>query len=483
MGYDDILYEAGEGIARLTLNRPGVGNRLRGHTYEEILMALGEAERDAAVGVVIISGTGGVFSVGEDMLATEDFGPGEMRSHLKLIAQLTVAIRNLGKPLIAEVRGPCLGAANQLQLLCDITLASQDAIFGQTASRGGEIPFLWGAQMLPRTAGEKRAREICFLSREYTAEEARGMQFINEVHLSKDLSYVVDEMCREVLSLSPASLRMVSASINYGFDLHLSAIFHACDFIPLMMEEREKLGEVEAPAPGPSEVFNYESFDYRVEGMAAVITFRGSEKNGIYLAEFIDALRRAEADNNARAVVITSSGEFFFGDLCPADQGKEGRRLEIKSWIMAAATIRNMGKPVIAAINGRASGVGHQLHLLCDLTLSSECAVFCQDEGCRGDAPSLWGSQLLARNIGERKAREISLMGSEVSAEEALHMRLINAVIPHGDLMVEVDQWCREIAKLDPVAVGLAKTSLNYGSDLSYPAIWQGREISALMGK
>jgi 1,4-dihydroxy-2-naphthoyl-CoA synthase len=142
-----------------------------------------------------------------------------------------------------------------------------------------------------------------------------------------------------------------------------------------------------------------------------------------------------------------------------------------------AQSIRNCGKPVIAAVNGRAIGSGNQLQLLCDLAIASDKAVFGQHGTKRSGAPLFWGTTLMSMFVGERKAREIIFLSREYSAQEALDMGLVNKVVPHDQLYTEVKQWCDEILQLSPTSLRILKTSMNFKSDMLYPALFHAREM------
>jgi naphthoate synthase/2-ketocyclohexanecarboxyl-CoA hydrolase len=144
------------------------------------------------------------------------------------------------------------------------------------------------------------------------------------------------------------------------------------------------------------------------------------------------------------------------------------------------AAIRNNGKPVIAAVNGYAIGGGHELHLMCDLTVASDRAIFGQVGPRVGSVP-IWGAtQYLPRLVGEKRAREILFLCRRYTAREAYEMGLVNTVVPHAELSAEVDRWCQEILDKSPQSLRIAKTALNFESDLLYAAFAHGMEMLAL---
>jgi 1,4-dihydroxy-2-naphthoyl-CoA synthase len=144
------------------------------------------------------------------------------------------------------------------------------------------------------------------------------------------------------------------------------------------------------------------------------------------------------------------------------------------------AVMRNCGKPTIAAVNGYAIGGGHELHLMCDLTIASDKAIFGQVGPRVGSVPIWGGTQLLPRIVGEKKAREIVFLCRQYSAAEALEMGLVNTVVEHAKLMDEVDAWCQEILDKSPQSLRIAKTSMNYESDNLYSSFLHGIEMLSL---
>ena len=204
MTYEDVLYEAEGGIARITINRPSVRNAVRPRTYEELTHAMSCAADDPTVGVVVLSGAGDKAFCPAAMFATNpDACLRSDAPHMRRLFALSTVMRSMDKPIIAKVRGFCVGGGNEINLFCDLTVASEDSKFGQTGPRVGSIP-IWGAcQLLARFVGERKAREMVYLCRQYTAREALEMGLINQVCPAEDLDRVVDEMCSEILDKSP----------------------------------------------------------------------------------------------------------------------------------------------------------------------------------------------------------------------------------------------------------------------------------------
>jgi 2-ketocyclohexanecarboxyl-CoA hydrolase len=198
MPFQDILYDKRDGIATITINRPKVLNAFRAETVEEMLEAMRDAEDDRDIGVVVLAGAGDrAFCVGGDNSARSEGGATDSgyggRGLVGLpIEELHSAIRDSRKPVIAKVQGYAIGGGNVLATVCDLTIASDKAQFGQVGPRVGSVDPGWGTAYLSRLVGEKRAREIWFLCRRYTAAEAYEMGLANKVVPAQELDAEVE---------------------------------------------------------------------------------------------------------------------------------------------------------------------------------------------------------------------------------------------------------------------------------------------------
>jgi len=220
MAFADILYEKRDGIATITINRPRVLNAFRAETVEEMLLAMRDAEDDHEIGVIVLAGAGDrAFCAGGDNSAREEGAAGGSgyggRGLVGLpIEELHSAIRDSRKPVIAKVQGYAIGGGNVLATVCDLTIASEKAIFGQVGPRVGSVDPGWGTAYLARLVGEKRAREIWFLCRRYSAAEAYEMGLVNKVVPAAELDAEVEAWCREILALSPTAIAIAKRSFN-----------------------------------------------------------------------------------------------------------------------------------------------------------------------------------------------------------------------------------------------------------------------------
>jgi 2-ketocyclohexanecarboxyl-CoA hydrolase len=216
--YTDILYEVREGVARITINRPQKYNAFRGRTCDELIDALNAASWDKSVGVVVITGTGDkAFCTGGDQSAHD--GGYDGRGVIGLpVEELQGVIRDCPKPVIARVNGYAIGGGNVLVTCCDLAIASDTAQLGQVGPKVGSVDPGFGTALLARVVGEKRAREIWFLCRRYTAAEALAMGLVNAVVPHDQLDAEVDKWCQEILAMSPTAIAIAKRSFNADTD-------------------------------------------------------------------------------------------------------------------------------------------------------------------------------------------------------------------------------------------------------------------------
>jgi naphthoate synthase/2-ketocyclohexanecarboxyl-CoA hydrolase len=240
--FEDIIYETRDGIARITINRPEVLNALRTQTYEELTRAFRMAGDDDSVGVVVLTGAGDrAFSSGGDVRYQRDRTTATARVHMARVQELSLVMRNLGKPIIAAVKGYAIGGGHELHLWCDLTIAADNARFGQVGPRVGSVP-VWGAtQLLPRIVGEKKAREIIFLCRQYDAYEAERMGLVNKVVPLDQLDEEVERWCQELLDKSPTCLRIAKLALNHASDADFYSSYpHEAELLALFTGTEEQ---------------------------------------------------------------------------------------------------------------------------------------------------------------------------------------------------------------------------------------------------
>lgn len=218
--FRDILYHQAEGIARITINRPEVRNAFRPETVMELIRAFRRAHVDPDIGVIVLTGAGEkAFCSGGDQKIRGEGGYRDIEGeeHLNVL-ELQRQIRTLPKPVIAMVAGYAIGGGHVLHLICDLTIAADNARFGQTGPRVGSFDGGLGAGLLARTIGLKRAKEIWFLCRQYDAQRALEMGLVNVVVPLAELERETVRWCREILQLSPTALRVLKAAFNADTD-------------------------------------------------------------------------------------------------------------------------------------------------------------------------------------------------------------------------------------------------------------------------
>ena len=214
MEYQDILYTEADGVATITIDRPEKMNAFRGQTCEELIHAFNRAGWNKNIGVIVLTGAGDrAFCTGGDQSAHE--GPYDGRGTIGLpVEELQSVIRDVPKPVIARVQGYAIGGGNVLAVICDLTIAADTAQFGQVGPKVGSVDPGFGTAYLAQVVGEKKAREIWYLCRRYTGEQAVEMGLANTVVPADELDAEVDRWCAEILERSPTAIAIAKRSFN-----------------------------------------------------------------------------------------------------------------------------------------------------------------------------------------------------------------------------------------------------------------------------
>jgi naphthoate synthase len=218
--YGDIRYEVAEGIAKLTICRPEVRNAFRPRTLFELEDAFERARSDPTVGVIVLTGEGpyAFCSGGDQRIRGDDGYVGDDGIGRLNVLDLQIQIRRLPKPVLAMVAGYAIGGGHVLHVVCDLTIAADNARFGQTGPKVGSFDGGYGSGLLARSVGQKKAREIWFLCDEYDAQEALDMGLVNKVVPLEQLEVETVAWCKRMLDHSPLALRMLKASFNAADD-------------------------------------------------------------------------------------------------------------------------------------------------------------------------------------------------------------------------------------------------------------------------
>jgi naphthoate synthase len=218
--FEDVVYEKWDGIAKITINRPEVRNAFRPQTLSELKAAFTDAHEDPAIGVIVLTGAGdqAFCSGGDQRVRGKEGYVGKDGVPRLNVLDLQKQIRSLPKPVVAMVAGYAIGGGHVLHVVCDLTIAADNARFGQTGPKVGSFDGGFGASYLASIIGQKKAREIWFLCRQYDAAEALQMGLVNKVVPLARLEQETVQWCREMLALSPLSLRLLKSAFNAGLD-------------------------------------------------------------------------------------------------------------------------------------------------------------------------------------------------------------------------------------------------------------------------
>ena len=212
--YEDLLYDEADGVAMITINRPDRMNATRQTTYYELIDALKRAGWNDTIGVVVLTGAGEkAFCIGGDNSDTKSVRKGRGIIGVP-VEEIHTTIRDIPKPVIAKVRGYAIGGGNVLATLCDMTIAGESAQFGQVGPKVGSVDPGWGTAYLAHIIGEKKAREMWYLCRRYSARQAMDMGLVNTVVADADLDAEVAQWCAEIMDRSPTAIALAKRSFN-----------------------------------------------------------------------------------------------------------------------------------------------------------------------------------------------------------------------------------------------------------------------------
>ncbi|WP_026912124.1 enoyl-CoA hydratase/isomerase family protein [Patulibacter minatonensis] len=236
----DVRYEVRAGVATVTIDRPDVMNAFRERTMLELIDAFDRADADPEVGVVVLTGAGDqAFSTGGDVAMEHAFDRHEGRRMARILIRLSEAVRGVGKPVIAKIRGWCVGGGNELNLCCDLAIAGASARFAHTDSRLGNSPIWYATQLLPLVVGERRAKEIVLLGEPCSATEAAAMGWINRVVPDAELDDAVAGWCERLLGNSPQAMRLSKVSLNFAGDALMPSVRHGFEALTQTYESPE----------------------------------------------------------------------------------------------------------------------------------------------------------------------------------------------------------------------------------------------------
>lgn len=240
MKFEFVLYEKKGRVSYVTINRPEVRNALNSKVREELAAAIEDSWIDDNIGVIVLTGAGGkAFCAGGDLSWIVDPEKKVDAYYMLVHYRLATAMRSCGKPIIARVDGYCIGGGNELNMLCDLTIASERSVFGQAGPLVGSSPIWYGLQQLQHSVGDKKAREIVYLCNRYSAQEAMQMGWVNKVVPDDKLDEEVEAWCSRLLEMSPQSLRISKLQINFVSDMAQPQITHGLELARFFMKSPE----------------------------------------------------------------------------------------------------------------------------------------------------------------------------------------------------------------------------------------------------
>ncbi|GIW08574.1 MAG: 1,4-dihydroxy-2-naphthoyl-CoA synthase [Dehalococcoidia bacterium] len=239
MNYEHLVVDVRDRTLWVGINRPHIRNAFNMQTLDEIIHAFTQLDEDPTIGVGVLYGVGDHFCAGGEMQAM--LALDETTGHIwnNKMRRLCMLLRNCGKPTIAMVRGYCIGGGNEWQLYCDLVCASETAIFGQSGARVGALPVVGATQYLPITIGDRRAREMLFLARRISAQEALDWGMINAVVPDDQLEAKVEEWAATINSHAPATLRYLKVNLNYLGDLHYPSWMHGSELLNVVWNNEQ----------------------------------------------------------------------------------------------------------------------------------------------------------------------------------------------------------------------------------------------------
>jgi enoyl-CoA hydratase/carnithine racemase len=241
MAYSEILYEVRNNAAWIGINRPEVRNAFREQTLDEIAEALNSTREDPTIVAAVIHGVDGHFSAGGDFHAMMKLNKANSYMWNDRMQKVAMTCRNLPVPVIAMVEGACVGGGHELMLWCDLVIASDDSIFGQTGARVGACPTVGATQYIGKLIGERRAKEMIFLCKRYSGKEAAEIGLANESHPTSELLSRVEEVVAQIKGYSSATIRATKVSLNYDSDALYASWQHGMELLANIWGTEESL--------------------------------------------------------------------------------------------------------------------------------------------------------------------------------------------------------------------------------------------------
>ena len=488
--FDDILLTIDNGVARVTINRPEVYNAFRGRTVEELITAFQQVGWNRDVGVIVLTGAGDkAFCTGGDQSAHD--GQYDGRGTVGLpIDEFQSLIRDVPKPVIARVNGFAIGGGNVLATLCDLTIASDRAQFGQVGPKVGSVDPGFGTAYLARVIGEKRARELWYMCRRYTAEQALQLGLINAVVPHNELDAEVERWCTELLARSPTALAIVqpgTAGLEpvlrhgrvQGRRHCIQGKAQARFSQVLTLRARTADDGIRPLARTPLRLrangnMTHDTITIDRNGPIARLTLSRPPVNAIDDA-FLQALdnRLSDIEASGDAVVIVRSDQRVFS--AGADLAMVNQRLHSPtgSWDMMQTArlfhavydrLASLPALTIAEIAGHAMGGGLELALACDIRVATHEARIGLPEARVGLLPGAGGTQRLTQLCGPGIAARLILTGEIVSGRDAAQLGIVQLSCEARDLAQAVEKIAASACGVSPDALREAKKCIRHAA-------------------
>ncbi len=239
--YGEIIYEVADNVAWITIDRPEVKNAFREQTLDELADAFNSTREDPSIACAVVSGAGGAFSAGGDFHAMMKLNKANSYMWNDRMLKVAMTIRNLPIPVIAMVEGPCVGGGHELMLWCDLVVAADDSTFGQTGARVGACPTVGATQYISKLIGERRAKEMIFLCKTYSGKEAAEIGLANISVPADQLRSKVEEVCRQIVGYSSATIRATKVSLNFDSDALYPSWQHGMELLANIWGTEESL--------------------------------------------------------------------------------------------------------------------------------------------------------------------------------------------------------------------------------------------------
>jgi len=287
MAYSEILYEVRNDAAWIGINRPEVRNAFREQTLDEIAHALNLTREDPTIVAAVVYGTDGHFSAGGDFHAMMKLNKANSYMWNDRMQKVAMTCRNLPIPVIAMVEGACVGGGHELMLWCDLVIAADDSIFGQTGARVGACPTVGATQYIGKLIGERRAKEMIFLCKRYSGKEAAEIGLANESVPASDLLARVEEVVSQIRGYSSQTIRATKVSLNFDSDALYPSWQHGMELLANIWGTEESLEGMNAFLEKRPADFH----QFRV---------RNKESLDTYVADFDDGRNQSESSRTAR---------------------------------------------------------------------------------------------------------------------------------------------------------------------------------------